>query len=320
MRYLVTGATGFVGGALAELLGKQGHEVVALVRDASGARRLERAGLRLHIGDITDLSSVRRAADGVDGLFHVAGWFKVGARDSAAGWRVNVDGTRNVLAAAAAAATPRVVYTSTLAVNGDTGGRTVDETYRFTGSHITVYDASKAAAHALVEKTDPGALPVVTVMPGGVYGPGDTGQIGALMARVAAGERVVTTTGPRMCQAHVEDVARGHLLAMQRGQAGQSYLLAGPQIALGDLLDLVAEVAGTRRPLRVPTPALKAVSALAGTLGRLVPLPPSYSAETLRVASATYLGSPTKARRDLGWTCRPLRQGIEQTVAALRGG
>lgn len=317
MRYLVTGATGFVGGALARLLRAQGHQVVALVRDPDRGHDLREQGVVLVTGDVTDAESLRRAVDGVDGLFHVAGWFKVGARDSAAGWRVNVDGTRNVLSAAAEAGTPRIVYTSTLAVNGDTAGRTVDETYRFGGTHITAYDASKAAAHALVESS---SLPVVTVMPGGVYGPGDTGQIGALMAQVAAGRRVLVTDGPRMCQAHVADIARGHLLAMDAGEVGQSYMLAGPEVSLGDFLDLVADTAGTRRPARVPTPVVKSVAALASALGKVIPLPATYSAETLRVSSASYLGSPTKAQRELGWSARPLAQGVEETVAALRQG
>ena len=317
-KYFVTGATGFIGGEIVKQLIGRGHTVVALVRSPDKAGMLKALGVQIHAGDVTDRETLRAPMTGVDGVFHVAAWYKVGVTEPLAD-QINVDGTRNVLSAATDAATPRVVYTSTLAVNGDTGGRTVDESYRFTGSHLTAYDASKAAAHALVDQTDHERLPVVTVMPGGVYGPGDTGQIGALMARIAAGKRVVVTAGPRMCQAHVEDVARGHLLAMQRGQPGQSYMLAGPQIALGDLLDLVADIAGTGRPLRVPTPALRALTGLAGSLGSVLPLPPTYSAETMRVAAASYLGSPAKARRDLGWTCRPLRQGIEQTVGALRG-
>jgi len=318
VRYLITGATGFVGGALTRLLRAEGHSVVALVRDTHHARSLKDSGVTLRTGDITDVASVREALLGVDGVFHVAGWFKVGVRDTAPGWQVNVEGTRNVLAAAIEAGTPRLVYTSTLAVNSDTAGETVDETYEFSGTHLTAYDASKAAAHELVRQTSPEQLQVVTVMPGGIYGPGDTGQIGALMAQVADGRRVVATAGPTMCQAHVDDIARGHLLAMERGTPGESYMLAGPQTGLGDLLDLVAAIARTRRPVRVPSPVVSSVAVVTGGLGRVIRLPPTYSAESLRVASASYLGSPAKAERELGWSARSLRQGVAETVVALR--
>ena len=319
MRYVLTGGTGFVGAALARLLRGDGHEVVAVVRDPARAGRLTALGATLAVGDVTDGASVAAALPGADGLFHVAGWFKVGSRNPAEGWRVNVDGTRAVLTAAHEAGVERVVYTSTLAVNGDTKGRTVDETYRFSGRHASVYDETKARAHEIAEGFAANGLPVVIVMPGGIYGPGDTGQLGALMARVAAGRPVLIAEGPRMCHAHVEEVARGHLLAMERGRPGERYMLAGPQTSVGGLLDLVAEVAGTRRPARMPDPLITAAVPVAAALGRLLPLPSTLTAEVLRVTTATYLGSPAKAERELGWSARPLRDGVRQTVAALTG-
>ena len=317
MRYVLTGGTGFVGGALARLLRREGAEVIAVVRDPARANELAALGARLARGDVTDAGSVAAALRGADGLFHVAGWFKIGARAAGDAWRVNVDGTRNVLTAARDAGIRRVVCTSTLAVNGDTGGRTVDETYRFTGSHVSTYDETKARAHEIVEQFAAAGLPVVTVMPGGVYGPGDTSQLGALIARVARGKPVLISDGPRMCQAHVADIARGHLLAMERGRPGEAYMLPGPQTSVGGLLDLVAEITHTPRPRRLPRPVVTAAVPVVTVAGRVLALPPTLTAETLRVTRASYLGSPAKAQRELGWSARPLREGLQQTVAAL---
>ena len=147
MRYAITGATGFVGGALAAQLREAGHEVVALVRDPSRAAALTDLGVELLPGDLDDTAALDRLCTGVDGLFHVAGWYKLGERDPSVGDRVNVAGTRNVLAAALAHGVRRVVYTSTLAVNSDTEEQVVDESYRFTGEHLSHYDRTKAEAH-----------------------------------------------------------------------------------------------------------------------------------------------------------------------------
>ncbi len=159
MRYGITGATGFVGGALVRQLVAGGHDVVALVRDPGSAGGLRDLGVRLVAGDLSDAAAIEEACSGVDGFFHVAGWYKVGSRKPAEGWRVNVDGTRSVLEAAKRAGVPRVVYTSTLAVNSDTGGAVVDESYRFTGKHLSVYDETKAAAHDIALEFAAGACP-----------------------------------------------------------------------------------------------------------------------------------------------------------------
>src|SRR5574337_232290 len=125
MRYFVTGATGFVGGAVALQLAAAGHEVHALVRNPEKAERLERTGAKLFIGDVTDKESMRAAMKGVDGVFHIAGWYKVGVRDKSDGEKVNVQGTRNVLELMKELGIRRGVYTSTLAVNSDTRGQLV---------------------------------------------------------------------------------------------------------------------------------------------------------------------------------------------------
>ncbi|MGH3366914.1 MAG: NAD-dependent epimerase/dehydratase family protein [Nocardioidaceae bacterium] len=312
MRYSVTGATGFVGEAVARLLRQDGHQVVALVRDPARAGRLTDLGVDLVRGDLDDAAAMEELCTDTDGLFHVAGWYRLGSRDPEQGWRTNVQGTRQVLAAVREAKVPRVVYTSTLAVNSDTGGRTVDESYRFTGRHLSVYDETKARAHQVAEQEAADGLPVVTVMPGLVYGPGDTSQAGAMIAAVIAGRRPLIHDGGRVCWAHVDDVARGHLLAMQHGTTGEAYMLAGEQASLADGLRRLAHLAGTRGPIVLPAQGVRAGAALAGVVGRVVPMPPLYAAESMRASLATYLGTPAKTERALGWSSRPLDDGLAE--------
>ena len=317
MRYAITGATGFVGGALASQLRRAGHDVVALVRDRSKAHDLERLGCEFVQGDLDDDAALDKLCAGADGLFHVAGWYKLGQRDPSPADRVNVEGTRHVLDAARRTGVPRVVYTSTLAVNSDTEEQVVDETYRFTGRHLSDYDRSKAEAHDIALEAAAG-LDVVIVQPGLVYGPGDTAQTGAFIAQVVAGKRPLAPSGGGVCWAHVDDVADGHVRAMERGRSGESYMLAGPRATLADGLRLVAAIAGTKGPIVLPERMVRASAALMGVLGRVVPLPPDLAAETMRAGLATYYGTPAKAERELGWHARPLEEGLRQTVEHLR--
>jgi nucleoside-diphosphate-sugar epimerase len=318
MRYAITGATGFLGNVLARRLRDDGHAVVALVRDPVRAAELEDSGIELVAGDLEDAGALDHVCRGADGLFHVAGWYKVGSRDPQEGWRTNVDGTRDALEAARRNGVGRVAYTSTVAVNSDTEGRVVDESYRFTGRHLSAYDRSKAAAHDVAVDCAAGGLDVVVLQPGVIYGPGDTSQVGAMLARTARGERVVAPRGGAMCWAHVDDVARGHLLAMEKGAAGASYMLVGPQASLAEVLRTVARLAGTRPPLTLPTPVVRLAAAANTVVGRLVPLPADYSGESLRASVATYLGSPVRAEQELGWSARPLEQGLAETLHRLR--
>ena len=316
MRYAVTGATGFVGGALVRLLRANGHDVVALVRNRERAEALSTAGVTLVEGDLDDSAALDRLVAGADGLFHVAGWYKLGDARPENGWRVNVDGTANVLAAARGSGVSRVVYTSTLAVNSDTHGRVVDEEFRFTGSHLSVYDETKARAHDLAVDAARDGLPLVVVQPGLVYGPGDTSQTGALVAAVLAGRRPTIPAGGAVCWGHVDDIALGHLLAMEQGTAGDSYFLAGEPCSLADGLRLLADLAGKPGPIVLPASVVRVTGAVIGVVERVVPMPAGYSAEAMRASLATYLGSPAKAYRELGWTSRPLREGLSELVAA----
>src|SRR6266849_4262267 len=143
MKYFVTGATGFVGGRVVRRLVGAGHQVVVVVRNPAKAADLANLGIEIYQGDVTDKESMRTPMQGVDGVFHIAGWYKIGVRDKSDGEKINVQGTRNVLELMRELGIPKGVYTSTLAVNSDTHGRLVDESYHYNGPHLSEYDRTK---------------------------------------------------------------------------------------------------------------------------------------------------------------------------------
>ena len=312
----MTGATGFLGGELARQLVSAGHEVVALVRDPARATGLRGAGVELVLGDLDDTAALDRLLEGADGFFHVAGWYKHGRREHETLRRVNVTGTRNALEAAGRAGV-RTVYTSTAAINSDTLGAVRDETYVHHGPWVTEYDRTKAAAHRIAEEIAAAGLPLVIVMPSVIYGPGDTGStLGQLTRQMMKGRPVLGPKHGGCSWVHVEDVARGHLLAMEKGRPGESYLLAGEQASYGEVLELIAEEAGNRHPILLPNGVIRVVAAMTEWIERFVPIPQPMTAEAVRSGMATYFGDSTKARTELGWTPRPVRVGMLQTVRA----
>jgi nucleoside-diphosphate-sugar epimerase len=315
MIYMVTGGTGFIGGAVIRQLVEAGHAVRALVRTSESPQLSHERIVRCR-GDITDPASVRAAMSGADAVFHVAGWYKIGVPDPVAARAVNVDGTRHVLEAAKDAGVKRVVYTSTLAVNSDTHGQIVDETYRFSGRHISVYDRTKAEAHDLARQYAEQGLLVVIVQPGLVYGPGDTSSVGTTLRRFLRRQLPPLPSGTAFSWGYIDDIARGHLLAMERGAAGQSYFLAGPAWTLVGAIALASRLTGIPAPRVTLSPAVvKAAARVAGLVEMVKTLPPEYTSEGLRVlAGTTYLGNSARAERELGWTARPLEVGLSETL------
>jgi len=313
MKYFVTGATGFVGGVLARQLRAARHEVHASVRNLEKAKDLQTLGVKLFKGDVTDKESMREAMTGVDGVYHVAAWYKVGVHDKSDGERVNIRGTRNVLELMKELGIHKGVYTSTLGVNSNTRGKLVDETYRFTGKHITEYDRTKAAAHDIAKEFIADGLPLVIVMPGGIYGPGDTSVIRKSIIEFLHGRLPVLPTQMAVCWAHVDDTVHGHILAMEKGKPGETYIIAGEPRTIVDAFQLASHITGKRTPMIAPYQMMKVLSVLVTPFDSF--LPETYTSEGLRaLAGATYWGDNSKARRELGFNPRPFREGWEETL------
>jgi nucleoside-diphosphate-sugar epimerase len=246
----------------------------------------------------------------------VAGWYKVGIRDRSTAVAANIDGTRNVLHVMRDLGIQKGVYTSTLAVNSDTRGRRVDEAYRFQGRHLSLYDWSKHEAHRVAQRQIDDGLPLVIVQPGLIYGPGDTSGVRTTFQRYLQGKLPALPSRSAYAWAHIDDEARGHVLAMERGTPGRSYFLAGPVHTLVEALQMAQAITGIPAPrLRLPPVVLKALAAALWPIDSLVRLPPAMSPESLRVlAGVTYLGQSARARAELGWRARPLREGLMDTL------
>jgi len=306
VRYFVTGATGFIGGHLARELLAAGNDVIVLARDTAKASDLAAQGAQVVRGDVTDKESMRAPMTGADGVYHVAGWYKLGRKHREMCQRVNVDGTRNVLELMQALGIPRGVYTSTVGVFGDTKGQLVDESYRADGRRMpTAYERTKWAAHyEVAEPMMRRGLPLVIVQPGVVYGPGDPSQLAdAIRQYLRRKLRGIPRTAS-YCWGHVEDIAHAHVLAMDNGRVGESYVIAGEPRTLVEAFELAERITGIPPPKLRPSPGfLRFLAAITGS-------------ETLRAAPATYLASNAKAKRELGLTHRPLEDGLRETLLA----
>ncbi len=313
MKYFVTGATGFVGGELVRQLRAAGHEVHCSVRSIEKASELKKLGVTLSKGDVTDKESMREGMLGTDGVFHVAGWYKLGARDKSGGEQINIRGSRNVFELMRELKIPKGVYTSTLAVNSDTHGLVVDESYRFTGKHLSEYDRTKAAAHDIANEFIANGLPLVIVQPGLIYGPGDTSSLRVNLIDFLRGKPTMLPTQTKFCWAHVADVAHAHILAMEKGKPGESYIIAGEPYRVIEAFNLAAEVSGKRAPLQIPYQAMKLFAACMPPFDTWAP--ESYTSEGLRaISGTTYLGDNSKAKRELGYNPRPMNIGWVETV------
>jgi nucleoside-diphosphate-sugar epimerase len=315
MKYFITGATGFIGGRLARQLREAGHEVIAVVRNPAKAQALAQLGVTLHQGDVTEKESMRSPMTGVDGVFHVAGWYKVGVRDKSQAYAINVEGTRNVLELMKELKIKKGVYTSTLAVNSDTHGMEVDESYHFTGKHLSVYDQTKAEAHDVAVKMIREGLPLVIVQPGAVYGPGDTSSLRVALIQYLKKQLPVMPKQTAFSWAHVDDIAHAHWLAMEKGKVGENYNICGPTHTFANALEIAKEITGVSLPTAVSPSMIRMMSAMMSLFDWFIPLPESYTSEGLRViAGVTYIGKNGKAKRELGYNPRPLKEGLAETL------
>jgi nucleoside-diphosphate-sugar epimerase len=253
---------------------------------------------------------------GSDVVFHMAGWYRAGSRDWMNAEAINVAGTRNVLRLAYELGVPKIIYTSAAVVLGDTKGQMVDETFFQGGPFPTEYERTKWLAHykvavPLIEK----GAPIIILMPGGIYGPGDHSMIGDLMRAYYQG-RLPAVPGPDFVHtyAHVEDIAEGHILAAEKGRTGESYILAGPAVPLGEIVDFWAQLTGKPAPLvRVPSSFLQPMAPIMGSLNNTFQLPQMLSRDAIVFLDMTYMTSSEKAREELDWRPRTLQEGMTET-------
>jgi dihydroflavonol-4-reductase len=316
---LVTGATGFVGAAVARNLLARGLSVRALVRPNSDRRNIAGLAVEPALGSLEDVESLRRAVAGCDALFHVAADYRLWVRDPVAMMRANVDGTRSLMRAAREAGVRRIVYTSSVAVLGHVAdGQQADEaTPSALADMVGPYKRSKFLAEELVrEMVANEGLPAVIVNPSTPIGPRDikptpTGRIVVMAAR----GKIPAYVDTGLNVVHVDDVAEGHWLAFERGKIGERYILGGEDLTLAEILRRVAALVGRKPPtISLPRRALYPVALAAEAMARITGREPMATLDGLRMAKWKMWFSSAKAERELGYRHRPARDALADAV------
>ena len=318
----MTGASGFVGSAVARVLLARGHKMRVMVRPTSDRRNLAGLDLEIVIGDLTDPASLARAVAGCRYLAHVAADYRIWVPDPDAMLRANVDGSVAMLRAAAAAGVERSVYCSSVAALGLHADATpADETTPVAeDSLVGIYKRSKYRAEQAVLGLARDGMDVVIVNPAAPVGPRDVRPTptGRMILDAAAG-RVPAYVDTGLNVVHVDDVAEGHALALERGRAGEKYILGGENLQLRDLLALVCTIAGKSPPrIRLPIGAVWPVAWAMEGIARLTGAEPLVTRDHLKMARKKMFYSSAKAIRELGYAPRPARLAVEDAVAWFR--
>ena len=325
MKVFLTGATGYLGSMVARRLASSGHEVVALCR--SGREGAVPPGCRAVQGDLLDPPSLKRAITGCEAVMHMGALVRMWMRDRREFDRVNVEGFAAVLRAAEEAGVGRIVYTSTIVALGPTDGSVGDESFeRQRFAFCTDYERTKWIAEKLARQKLAAGFPMIVVYPGVVYGAGPTTEgnlllkmftdhlAGRLRARIGRGDL-------RICYAFNEDVAEGHCLALERGQAGRGYVLGGENATLNEVFGILTELTGEPPPRYViPYWAGETIGMSLQVLARLFGFRPAVTAGVVRTFRHEWAYCSDRAIRELGYEITPLREGLRMTLDALRGG
>lgn len=312
---LVTGATGFLGSHLARALGERGDELKLLLRRDSRAEHLADIEFERVVGDVTDRRSVKRAMRDVSRVFNCAGTTSLRAGDAERVFAVNLEGARNVMRAALEADVERLVHTSSVAAIGPAPeGKVADEQQPFTAGWLGIpYMNSKHEAEVESLRLAARGLDVVSVNPTFVLGPEapSRGTSMALVRRFLLRQIPVYTDGA-LNIVDVRDVAAGHLLADERGESGERYILGGRNFTMQRLFADLARISGVEPPtLRVGRGLAVRGAELAATVG----LPLHVSVDEVRSGSLRWTFKNTKARRELGFRPRPHEETLEDAVA-----
>jgi dihydroflavonol-4-reductase len=322
MKALVTGATGFVGGAVARALVRAGVEVRILARSQSDAKNLSRLAVERVEGDLLNPASLQAALAGCRQLYHVAAYYALWAKDPSLFYDINVTGTRNVLTAARLAGIERTVYCSTIGAIGlpADGGLGTEDTPVSLNQMAGHYKRSKYLAEQEVLKYAAEGLPVVIVNPSAPVGAGDvkptpTGQVivdfmkGRMPAYIETGMNIVD----------VDDVAAGHLLAMEKGRQGERYILGCKNLMLKDVFEILSKLTGVKAPsLRLPRSVVLPLAHMNHWIAQLTGRPPRIPLEGVKMAKYRMHYDCSKAIRELGIPQTPPEIALVKAVRWFR--
>lgn len=319
-KVLVTGASGFVGSAVAQALAQSGYAVRALLRPTAQRRNLVGLDAEIVEGDICDPRSVDAAMAGVRFMFHVAADYRLWARHPQEIMRTNAEGTRILMQSALAAGVERIVYTSSVAtIACPSHDGPADETASLSESNaIGAYKRSKVVAEKIVqEMIAHNKLPAIIVHPSTPIGPRDIKPTptGRIIVEAAMG-RVPGYVDTGLNLVHVDDVARGQVAALLKGRIGEQYILGGQDVSLAAMLKDIAELCGRKPPrLRFPRSALYPLAVMAEAAAHFTRKEPFVTIDGLRMSKHRMYFTSAKAERCLGYTARPYREALSDALA-----
>jgi dihydroflavonol-4-reductase len=314
---LVTGGAGYIGGKLAESLLARGEKVRVFDLRADAATHLAQMGADLRQGDILDRDAVRAALEGCDRLYHAAALFEMWQPDERAYYQVNVNGTANVLEIALEMEVQRVVHTSSAITIGEGQDQIGDEETVHRGYFLSDYERSKYMGEQVALKMFERGLPLVCVNPTSVYGPGQARHMTGALIRFLNG-RLPAVVDTRLNFVYIDDVVQGHLLAMEREEAGQRYILGGDNVSLVRFFSMAAEIAGVpAQPRTIPSWLLSLSARVLWMISTITGRRPWVSPDEARTALHSFIFDNQKARRELGLEFTSLQEGLERTVSWL---
>ncbi|MPZ51469.1 MAG: NAD-dependent epimerase/dehydratase family protein [Acidimicrobiia bacterium] len=314
----VTGGTGVVGSSLVRHLVEDGHRVRALARSEASARLLTGMGAEPVTGDVLDRDSVISGFSGAEWVFHVAGVNEMCSRDPAIMYRVNHEGTLNVLEAVRAVGAQRMIHTSSAVTIGEPRGSVAVETMPHRGSYLSNYERSKTESEqALLEAR--GDTEVVMVNPASVQGPGRATGTGKIIIDILS-HKLGVLLDTILTLVDIDDTARGHLLAAENGRPGERYLLAGWYGSIHDALSIVESVTGETIDVRfLPIPLAAAGSAVMAGVDRVRGRKPRFCPEMIRVMAHGHTYDGSRATRELGLEYTPIAETLRNIIEWAHG-
>lgn len=305
MKALVTGANGFTGSHLVKALEAKGDDVVGLVRPTSDLSRLANSQVSLVKGDICDRAILEKAMSGVDVVFHVAAYVELGLVDAQRMARVNIEGTQAVMETAAQGVS-KIVYCSTIGVFGDTQGRVVDETFtREQTGFSSAYDWTKYEAQQIVDQMAQGGLPVVSVLPSGIFG-GDDPHFGQIVKLFRSGNLKFWPGRDRATGiVHVDDLVTAMIQAAAIAPSGEHYIISAGELTIGEMFDFLSEKTGIPTPKEAPQWLIRTLGNSLTPIGHFLKWQPPLSRERVHyIYDRCVRVDASKARQELNWQPR----------------
>lgn len=324
MKYFITGITGFIGSNLARQLAIDGHSVHAIIRGTVPAGLKDIPGMQLYKGDLQDKEAMKRAMKGCDVAFHLAAFARPWAKDPGDFHRINVEGAANVFEAALECGVKKVVFTSSAATMSPSPGlEPVDEDITRKIPYFNAYESTKAEAEELAWEFCNKGLPVVIVNPTRVYGPGPINASNSLTKMIdgyrKGSWRIIPGDGQKIGNyVYIDDVVHGHVLAAQKGRAGERYILGGENLTFNQLFEVISHVTGSKRHMvHLPLPVMTIVSKIMVWQNSITGIPPAITPDFVKKYMVHWSLSSEKAISELGYSITPFETGVKETIEWL---